>query len=390
MRALWTWLKVILCLVAIELLLFHAGLFWRVTPNFGGDVLNATTWSQVYIVAREFETKAALPNGVFLVGDSIMWTGIDEALVHATLQRAHVPATVLSVSAFGTAATDAAILTWAGRRLDPWLVIYGLQSHNFMKPNTFITTDTPIKRVLYDASLDLPPFPRTDAEAILDGWVKRQWKLYRYRFFARKLLITAWRQGWETVRARVAWAQAPRPLPPEARQFFDPFRVTPESYAVWERWRRSRRFSDYADWLRAGPIGAPLLDFYDKMARIGDYSPQDNAHVGSLEWMLGFLQNRGTRVVLVYLPENPVFRDPEAKAYFNLELSDTYAVLLAREAAQHGGRFVDLRNFLPAEDFMDLRHPNLEGKRQLSARMATIIAEEWRARQQQSGAVHAR
>ena len=96
--------------------------------------------------------------------------------------------------------------------------------------------------------------------------------------------------------------------------------------------------------------------------------------------MLDSLQQRGTRTVLVYFPENPVFHDPEARPYFDEQLSDAYAGLLAREAASHDGRFVDLRNFLPAEDFMDLRHPNLEGMRLLSQRIAAIIEEEWRAR----------
>ncbi len=384
MRGLWIWVKVVACLLVIEIVLFHLGVFWRMTPDFSHEVSQAT-WSQVYTAAREFETRTQLPNGVFLVGDSIVLTGVDPALVAQSLRQADVPVNALSVAAYGTSVTDAAIMTWSGRQLAPWLVVYGIEAHNFKKPGGFITTDTPIKRVFYDASIELPLLPRRGAEATLDAWVMRYWKLYRYRFFARTLLSTAGRRSWQAVREHAprAQAQAPPPfqaLPLAAQKYFDPIRVTPKSYAVWERWRASRRFADYAAWLSAGPAGDSLLNFYYKMETMERCGPQDNAHIASLEWMLDSLQQRGTRTVLVYFPENPVFHDPEARPYFDEQLSDAYAGLLAREAASHDGRFVDLRNFLPAEDFMDLRHPNLEGMRLLSQRIAAIIEEEWRAR----------
>jgi hypothetical protein len=40
---------------------------------------------------------------------------------------------------------------------------------------------------------------------------------------------------------------------------------------------------------------------------------------------------------------------------------------------------------LPAEDFLDLIHVNLEGRRKLTARIAAIVEEEWRAHEQRGG-----
>jgi len=85
--------------------------------------------------------------------------------------------------------------------------------------------------------------------------------------------------------------------------------------------------------------------------------------------------------VLVYFPENPAFRDAAARDYFDPALSSAWADFFRRAAAASGARFIDLRDLLPAEDFYDLIHPNLEGMRKLSVRIAEIVAEEWRARE---------
>jgi hypothetical protein len=100
--------------------------------------------------------------------------------------------------------------------------------------------------------------------------------------------------------------------------------------------------------------------------------------------MLRFLQHANARAVIVYFPENPIFREPEARKYFDPALSEEYAGLFAREAVAHGARFVDLRNMLPPEDFYDLIHVNLIGMGKVSARIAEIVEEEWRAHEAQA------
>ena len=385
MRALRLWLATGLCLAAVDIVLFRVGLFWWFTPDFGSDA-NWATWAQVYTLAREFETRAADPNTALVAGDSIVLTGVDTEIIQSKLAEQDVPADVLPVAAFGTTVTDAAILTWSSRHLDPWLVIYGLEAHNFKKPGGFITTDTPIKRVLYDSSLELPLLQRKGAEEIIDAWVRRYWKLYRYKLFAGKILTLESRRLVDAIGARLA--RADESVPTDAtdyQRYFDPMRVRPESFAIWQRWRQSRRFEDYADFLRSGPAGDALLNYYYKLETLDLCGPQDNGHAASLDWMLDFLHRRGTRIVVLYFPENPVFRATEARPYFQPELSEAVASFAARTTVRYRGRFIDLRTFLPAEDFIDLRHPNLEGRRVLSARIAQIVAEEWRARSAEVG-----
>ena len=86
---------------------------------------------------------------------------------------------------------------------------------------------------------------------------------------------------------------------------------------------------------------------------------------------------------VVNTPENPVFRLPAARLYFNQTTSNIYAELFKRDADAYGARFVDLRNLLEPEDFEDLVHANLRGKRKLSERIAEIIEAEWQTYRRQ-------
>ncbi len=382
----WIWVKVALCIVGLDLLLFRVGLFWRVTPDFG-DNLSASTWTMVYWTARSLHTHRQTPDAAFVVGSSVVFTGVNEQLVNGALQRAGVPANVLRLTTFGASCTDSSLMVWNGMQLHPWLVMYGGAARDFPKSGM---SDTPVIRTFYDSSAELPLLPRQGAESIMDAHMKRYWKLYRYRFFARASLLPA-------ARDFLHWVMAPgavfgdesgeqRQLPPEALRLFMPNRISPESFEAWEKWRQTREFRDYLTWLR---VGSGFIPGPKNVGTLASYGPQGNPHVASLKWMLEFLRRAHARTVIVYFPENPIAHDPEARPYFDESLPRAYADLFAAEAASYGARFEDLRDFLKPEDFYDFIHPNLEGMRKLSARIASIIEEEWRARQHQSDAVDA-
>lgn len=370
----WVWPKVALCLVVLDVILFRVGLFWYARPDFGAT-LASISWSAVYGLARELAVRPPAPDTAITVGSSVVWAGVDSAAITGRLRAAGLPLTSDRLTTFGQTCTDSALLVARALRLRPWLVVYGASVRDF---NRSMVTDTPVTRIFHDASLDVPALVPHGAEAVLDANVKRYWALYRYRFFVRRALLTDL--------DRVVGSLAPRAeaveLPPEALRRFLPHRVTPESYAVWERWRDSRRFSDYMDWLRA--TGGQVLEEYRRQT-VANFGPDGNPHVASLDWMLARARRGGVRAVVVYFPENPVFRDPEARPYFDPALSRAYAQLFAEHAALHQARFVDLRDLLDPEDFYDLIHPNLEGMRKITARLAEIIAEEWHARAAGSG-----
>jgi hypothetical protein len=375
--ALWRWTKVGLVLVALDLVLFRAGLFWPLTA--GLDAPTVSGWPVVYRVARVLETAVPTPGTALIVGSSVVLLGVVEPTANAA---ARVPARLTKLALFGASATDSALLAWSARRLHPWLVIYGAAPRDFGRE--LERDESPVARLYYDASVTLPALPRHDAEDIAAAWVKRGWQLYRYQPLARAAVESGAREwlahlGFATPAQAAEPPVAPAALPPEARRWFGPFdAMTPERFARWQRWRETRRFDDYTAYLASRGI--------DLTKALGGYNAAnldlaDNPQVESLRWMLATLPRLGARVVVVAFPENPVFRETaEGRALADPALSDASAAMLGREAAAHGARFVDLRALLPADDFHDALHVNLEGNAALSARIGELVAEEWRAR----------
>lgn len=377
-----TWVKVALCLIAIDLLLFRVGLFWHLNPNFGPG-MGGENWQFLFDAAREFESERPPRGTTEAVGSSIVIFGINEGLVNGRLRPHGVPP-LLRLVTHGSTATDSALLVWNSMPTHPWLVLYGAAARDYPKQGS---TESVVARTFYDSSVELTALPRNGTEARLEAYVKRYWKLYRYRFFARTAvdtLIGDLAVGLSLPRPSFAGGTTapPPPLPREALRYFPWFRITPQSYAAWDKWRQTRQFSDYLAWLQMANSMAP--GSY-RLQALATYGPDGNPQVQSLRWLLQFLEQSRTRTVLVYFPENPVFRDPAAKAYFDPALSQAYANLFARAAAAYGARFIDMRDLVEPEGFYDMIHLNLVGERKVSERVADIIEEEWSARERQAG-----
>jgi hypothetical protein len=388
---LWPWAKVVVLLVVLDWAVFRTGLFFQLVPRLERDPV---TWGLVYRSVRVLDANARDPRPrAYVVGSSIVFLGLDENRIRAELAAKAVPTEFSSLTVFGAVGVDSALLAHAAARTRPWLVILTGSERDFPARGSL---DTPVTRVFLDGSVDMPRLRPADVEGRLAAWVREHWLLYRYRFLVRMALedalapvasravALASASGVATVPPpTLVTALGPVPAgppgappPEEAFQWFFPGRVTAESFAAWQRWRATRRFADYAEFLRLNRSGA-----IDQIGRqtLATYGPDDNVQVDALAWVTGELRRAGTRVIVLDFPENPVLRDPEALGVIDPALSDALASRLERDAQAHGARFVDLRNALVADDFYDLIHPNLEGSRKLSAMLADIVAEEWRA-----------
>ena len=55
------WLTTAFCIIAIDLLVFRTGLFWRVRPDFGTDLFDLDNWNLLYNAAHDAETQRAVP-----------------------------------------------------------------------------------------------------------------------------------------------------------------------------------------------------------------------------------------------------------------------------------------------------------------------------------------
>jgi hypothetical protein len=370
------WLKVVLCLAGIDLVLSQTGLFWKARPDFGSDT-PGQNWSMLFQMARLFERHPHVPSMAFIAGSSVVRLGIDERLINQTLRQKGLPVTAVRLVSLGATSLDSAIIVERALRLRPWLIVYGAAVRDFPR---VVAARSPVTEVFYDSSIALRlPGPRTPDD-VLDAHVKRYWKLYRYRFFARTILATWGASLARRVAPARAFGQqaAEGWLPPRGPLFwFDPERVSRESFAAWQRWRESGEFGDYLEWMRRN-APAWVLQAY-RGQRMEVYGPTVGTSWLALRWLLQRIEEEDARAVVAHFPENPVFRVPEAAEYFDAELSDAWAQVFARQAALHGARHVDLRDALEPEEFYDLNHANVQGRRKLSLRIAALIEEEWRA-----------
>jgi hypothetical protein len=179
---------------------------------------------------------------------------------------------------------------------------------------------------------------------------------------------------WGTPTAQAAERTASKP---SDLQRFDRNFLEGDDYARWRRWHDSRRFSDYVRYLRQ----RKMTKLYSEQAvEFAHIDLNDSPQADAIRWMVRTLPPEGTQVMLVFFPENPLFRSPEAASYFNAEFSDRLAVFLADEAHEPGVTFLDLRNLLIPEDFYDMIHPNVAGEVKITQHIADVIAEQWRKR----------
>jgi hypothetical protein len=367
---------------AAHLLLFRVGLVWNLTPDFGPE-LGDRAWLQTYYFARTFETALPNPSQAIVLGSSIVFFGIGTAAVNASLAASAIPPRIANMSVMGGRATDVALLAYNARRLTPWLVVYCAGPRDFARRTG---TDNPVFRTFYDSSVDLPLAPRRTLHDHLDGWLKRYVAFYRYRAFLRGVGIrleseVAKRLAPTDAVAAVPAAGAAGPAAGEtddAHRYFMGGKISPQALALWQRWRVSRRFADYLAYLQGSGEGDMAQRYLAMTA--SNVAPENNPHAAALEWMLRELRADGIRVVLALCPENPITHQPDAGPYDHAAISRTYAAYFTRLARDDRVRFVDLHDLLDAEDFTDFQHANVEGARKLSARMAEIVAEEWRAR----------
>lgn len=386
---LWIWPKVFVLLVAVDAVLFGGQLFWRTTPDFADpNETQNQNWRYVYETARAIETGASGPSTVVVIGSSILRYGLDENAVNAALQKRGVPVRVLPLLSLGSTATDSALVAWKAQAIDPWLVIYTAALRDFSKQGI---VDSAVRRTFYDSSIELPLWPRENVEDRISASLRRYWRLYRYRFFARRAVTEGVHAAVRSVTVP-APAQAAEPdiassVPPEAYRYFASIYVTPEMYAAWEKWRRSQTFADYLAWLQIR--GAQLaLNLY-KTTNVQTCSIDGNPHAEALDAMLTHLEQARIAAAIVYFPENPVFRLPGGAEFFDPVLSQDYAEFFAAEARLHGDRFEDWRGVLEGEDFYDMIHVNLVGRLKLTEHFVDLIESEWRARARRDVAAEA-
>jgi len=384
----WFWTKVALVLIVLDVLLFDVGWFWDVQA--GPRAQNRGFWD----LARRMATPVGDGPPILALGDSAVRRALPEGMMMRKLAARGVRGGAFRNFAIeGTDTTDAAVLAYASGDLEPWLVVYGASFADF-KPNVKTSL---IETLFADSGMGLETIWPRRFDDRLGYVVKHYWKLYKYRTFVRPALLEHAGE-WMSSVVREAEAQQQSLSLGErgsrgrgrtaelGARFPTNFRRS-ASFPAWLLWYETQSFADYERYLLTRNKGAVARAYRDRRSHPWDVS--SSPQLEALRWMLEFYRRRGTRFVLAYFPENPVFRNPEANEYFDVAASDATAALLAEEAARAGARFEDLRSALAPEDFVDMVHPNTAGGEKLAALLSRVVAEEWRRKRRESDAATA-
>ncbi|MBM4265309.1 MAG: hypothetical protein FJ144_01635 [Deltaproteobacteria bacterium] len=371
-RVVWFWVKVVLCLVLIDVALFDVGWFWRYEPPADSrDKYFLDLWG----IARRLGSHPEGAPAAIAVGSSVVHMSASEKGIQLDMRSRGQPGSFYNLGVDGIDATGSGIMAHAASDLDPWLVVYGAALRDFA-PEKDATSA--VAAVFAEPGADIGPQARVKLEERLSAGVKRYWRLYRYRKFVREALLqeidglsASFPARAEAARAPMAPMALPRTTHPQ-RRFPAKFQKG-EAFREWQGWYETRDFARYETYLRKA---GKTLKVYKKQRAL-PWDLAASSELASLRRMMELHRGRGAQVVLVYFPENPVFRDPVASTYFDPARSDELAATLAGEADRYGARFIDLRRFLSPEDFYDMVHANNAGLRKLDAFWKRLIASEW-------------
>lgn len=372
-RVLWFWAKVVLVLIALDGALFGTGFIWTLTGS-AGDATRR--------VAQTIGRHSPGEPAAVAVGSSLVGRSLSELWVNGLLDEKGVHSRFYNLGLDGLVAQEASLVAHYARRVKPWLVLYGVNYRDLM-PAPAHGPGPGIRRYFVDSTVNLDALAPTSFDDRVRRFVRTHWSLYRYRRNLRSVAGAFWDELAASTPASAEAASeaadlapdAPREAPTEAQQdrWLAEHTLTDEQKKAWARFHQTGQFSDYEAYLRTR---GQILDVY-RQRQETEFDLDANPAVEALEWMLAEARANGTRVVLIYMPENPMFRDPAAAEYFDQLRSDQVLLLLTSLAEQYGARFENWRFVLGPSDFLDMIHLNDLGQRRVRRAVSQVIAQEW-------------
>jgi hypothetical protein len=250
---------------------------------------------------------------------------------------------------WGTASTDAEVLTRDLSALHPGLVVIGF---GVLDIGTTLdrAREMPVTSTL-DAGWRNGMVPAADLEGRLDRWARTVSRLYRYRRLLRDLVLPpdGWRRG---------IAPLPSPKTPEElmERTYGPERAR-KLAELRPGFVRGERYEDALPYL----VELKGREYVDGLRERWRTLVPDALQLEALRRAAIHVRHAGGRPVWVLLPENPVMElDPVIGTEVRRR-SDDVARAVQAAAAEVGVPVLDLRHMLPAGGFSDLNHAMVRG-----------------------------
>lgn len=341
-------------LVTLDVVLAHVDVFGRFAPATRPTGFFSGINYQVMEVVHGLHGRAAGPPPVLFLGNSQMEAAIRPLgpLGDRLVAAGAPPGTrAVSLCVFGTAPTDAEVITRELGAVHPGLVVLGLGAPDVGTP-VERARDMPVTRLL-DVGLRDGPVPPVDFEARLDRWVRTAWHLYRYRSLLRDLVLPP-----DERRTPAGYLDVFHPFAELLATDFTPDQVR-TILALRPGFENAARFDDVVRYLDAFR-GPDYLKGLRERWRTLTPAP---VQLEALRRSVDQVRRAGGRPAWLLLPENPLLeRDPEIGREVAAR-SDAIAASVRATAKDVGVPLIDLRSALPPSAFVDLNHlPTNDGR----------------------------
>lgn len=344
-----TWGLALIFILMIDAALTRTPVLWSdavlVDRRDGEQVFMQTHHALRVIYARD----AQVAHPVALIGNSRLLLATRPRSLERELDRLapELAAPVEQLAIFGAGPVTVERLSRHLDRLEPRLIVLAINGADLSIAADW-QMESPAYRLLSIGWSDGPVTPQSWSRRA-DRWLRTVWRLWRFRELTRAAL-----------EERV-WP------PPPAAPMPERFRSTQELFAfargparaveieaAYRRWREEPSLERFVQYLE---IGHPrhLRDVRER-ASVQPRPVDLETNARALDAVLATGHRQGWPLLVVLLPENPLFELDRKGELHRPGLSERGASRIREIAARYGIDVVDARRWLPAESFMDLDH----------------------------------
>ena len=341
------WIAAIVWLLAFDAVITRTRVLWGPTTFEYARDLRGLVFGQAYRAARSLDHPVD-DRPVILFGNSRIWLAAQPGTLAPLLAASRgTPVPVENLAVFGAGVGDLAMMARHLSDAAARTVVIAIGASDLVPTSVTPLVGAPTA-LLGTGWADGPLGPHAWRDR-LDRWTRTLWPLYRYREFARAVLID--------VVAPQSDATPALEVYPDSLAFFQWVHGSERATVVEAAYQRWRREGTLASWVAYLEVGSPgHLSLVRTRAREWQAPTEDGPGARGLDATLHEIQQRGLRPIVVVMPEPPILEQDVAGAFHVPGGSDQAMAVIEAVAARYGVSVWDARAAMPASAFLDFDH----------------------------------
>ena len=346
-----TWVLAVVFLILFDVVFTRSSILWGKTSFEDTRTLGGVVFGQTYQAARKIYARphSATATRIVLLGDSRVRLPVRETSLSAALRRARPESDfdVYNLGIFGAAIGDMEVVSRHLGKIDPTLVVLAVDELSLIGSASSNLHNLPTEL------LDIGWADGPVASSWLDRserWASTIWPLFRFREFARRVLIdriwpdptaNPWPEVFADSRALFAYAHG------EER--------ADAIEAAYRRWRADPDLRLFLEYLQVER--AMYIEDVRRRTRVAKVPAADARSVQLLEFAVGNLaETFPGRVALLLLPRNPLLEEDAESEFERQDVTAGAIAAIEGVARRTGVGVMDTRSSMPVEAFFDFDH----------------------------------